>query len=118
MQCELPVSVGKSCLMNFEKNLHKTHMLHALEVEIDRFAPTYTDELSFETTELKVHDRSLSIKIVNVSYLSEGWLYWAEWRTDGMTERNGGIHGISYNTKYTEYTKRPNLHNIKKKNGI
>ena len=30
--------------------------MHALEDEIDRFAPNYTDELSFETTELKVHD--------------------------------------------------------------
>ena len=30
--------------------MHKTYKLHALEGEIDRFAPTYTDELSFETS--------------------------------------------------------------------
>ena len=35
-----------------------------------------------------------------------------------MTERNGGIHGISYNTKYKEYSKRRNLHNIKKTRNI
>ena len=66
----------------------------------------------------KIENSSLAIKIVNVSCLSEGWPYWAEWRTDGMTERNGGIHGISYNTKYKEYSKRRNLHNIKKTRNI
>ena len=44
-------------------------MLHALESEIDRFAPTYT--VPTPTSYHLRPDSSLSIKIVNVSCLSD-----------------------------------------------
>ena len=46
---ELSVSVSKSCLVNLEKKLHKTHMLHALEGEIDRFAKHFVKVLTLPT---------------------------------------------------------------------
>lgn len=41
-----------------------------------------------------------------------GWRYSEEGWTDGMTERNDGIHGIFYNAEYTEYSKTQNKREI------